>query len=86
MKTYKIIIVGNPHELQLIEHAIDSHFLRFYNANLKRESSGIDSVTFSIDLSLMWAESIEQILQVALHRGLKNTDIYNSPNWFLDIL
>ena len=86
MKTYKIIIVGNPHELQLIEHAINTHFSRYYKATLKRETSGIDSITFSIELSLMWYETIEKILTVALYRGLKDTDIFNNTDWFIDTL
>ena len=86
MKTYRIIIVGNPHELQLIEHAINAHFSRYYRATLKREKSGIDSITFSVELSLMWYESIEKILSVALYRGLKDTDIFNAPDWFIDTL
>ena len=86
METYRFIIVGNVHELQLIEKAIDTHFRRYYRATLKRETSGTDSVTFSVELRLMWSESFEKILQCALYRGLKNTDIFNSSNWFIDTL
>ena len=86
MKEYKYIIVGSTEELNLIEHAINSFLMCDYSATPKRLKSCTDSITFSVSLCLMWAESFETVLTRALRKGLKNTSVYNSSNWFVDIL
>lgn len=86
MNEYKYIIVGNAHEIQTIEKAINSHLAKYYRATPKRIDSNSTSVTFSVQLSLMWAESFDRILNCALYRGLKNTDVINSESWLVDTL
>lgn len=86
MKEYKYIIVGSTEELNLIEHAINSFLIRDYSATPRRLKSGTDSITFSVSLALMWGESFETILTRALRKGLKNTSVYYSSNWIVDIL
>jgi len=86
MNEYKYIIVGNAHEIQTIEKAINAHLSRYYRATPKRIDSNFSSVTFSVSLSLFWAESFERILKVALYNGLKNTDIFYSESWLVDTL
>ena len=86
MKEYRYIIMGSAHELQAIEKAVNTYFSKYYKAIPKRETSKIDSVIFSINLTLSWPFSFEQILISALRKGLKNTDVFSSNNWVVDIL
>lgn len=86
MKEYKYIIVGTNEEINAIEHAIDSFLARDYSATPKRLKSCTDSITFSVSLSLMWAESFESVLSRALRKGLKGTKTMYSNNWIVDII
>ena len=86
MKEYKYIIIGTNEEINAIEHAIDSFLARDYSATPKREKSGMNSVTFSVHVSLMWAESFESVLSHALRKGLKGTKTMYSNNWIVDII
>lgn len=86
MKEYKYIIVGTNEELNTIEHAINTYLMRDYSASPKRLKSCTDSITFSVDLSLMWSESFETVLTRALRKGLKGTKTMYSTNWVVDII
>ena len=86
MKEYKFIAIGTTEELNAIEKAINNYLARNYSATPKRLKSGTDSITFSVSLALMWSESFETILTRALRKGLKNTSVYYSSNWVVDIL
>lgn len=86
MKEYKYIVIGTDEEINAIEKAINNYFSRNYRATTKRETSGINSVTFSVCVSLMWAESIESVLCRALRKGLKGTKTMYSNNWIVDII
>lgn len=86
MRTYKYIIVGNVNELQIIEKAISAHLSRYYRATPTRINSNSTSVTFSVNLSLLWGESFEKVLNSALYRGLKNSGLMNSDSWLVDTL
>lgn len=86
MIEYRFIIVGNNEELRIIENAINTHLLRYYKAIPERINSNKTSVTFSVQLSLLWSESFESVLNCALYRGLKNSGIMNSDSWLVDTL
>lgn len=86
MKEYKYTIIGTNEEINTIEHAINSFLIRDYNATPKRLKSGTDTITFSVSLSLMWADSFESILSRALRKGLKGTKTMYSNNWIVDII
>ena len=86
MTEYRYIIVGNNEELRIIENAINTHFLRYYKAIPERINSNSTSVTFSVQLFLLWGESFEKVLNAALYRGLKNSGLMNSDSWIVDTL
>lgn len=86
MKEYKFIAIGTTEELNTIEKAINNYLVRNYSATPKHLKSGIDSITFSVSLALMWGESFETILTRALRKGLKGTKTMYSNNWIVDVI